>query len=186
MFDVLEVQTKNTQFKYLLQSVFGGKSCSQLICEGGCGTVKNNIDEFYNLSLEVKNHKTLIDSLDKYISEERIEDYKCEICKKNVSLVKRNSLAELPNVLIVHLQRILFDYDNLQNNKINSRLDFPRILNLKKYSTEVLSSSINSNMKVEEQSGKNQNSSFYNKENSYYDYDLVGVVVHKGSADAGH
>ena len=136
--------------------------------------------------LEVKNHKTLIDSLDKYISDERIEDYKCEICKKNVSLVKRNSLAELPNVLIVHLQRILFDYDNLQNNKINSRLDFPRILNLKKYSTEVLSSSINSNMKVEEQSGKNQNSSFYNKENSYYDYDLVGVVVHTGSADAGH
>ena len=64
-----------------------------MICEGGCGTVKNNIEDFYNLSLEVKNHKTLKESLDKYISEERIEDYKCDVCKKNVSLVKRNSLA---------------------------------------------------------------------------------------------
>ena len=155
-----------------------------MICEGGCGTVKNNIEDFYNLSLEVKNHKTLKESLDKYISEERIEDYKCDVCKKNVSLVKRNSLAELPNVLIVHLQRILFDYDNLQNNKINSRLDFPCNLNLKQYSSEVLSSS----SKSKEESGFNNSSSFSNyiKEDSYYEYDLVGVVVHTGSADAGH
>ena len=55
--------------------------------------------------------KSLKDSLDKYISEETISGYKCEVCKKNVTITKRNSLAELPNLFIVHLQRIVFNYD---------------------------------------------------------------------------
>jgi len=30
IFDVLEKQTEKTEYKYLLSSVFGGKSCSQV------------------------------------------------------------------------------------------------------------------------------------------------------------
>ncbi len=184
LFDVLEKQTDQTKFKYLLSSIFGGKSCSQLKCEGGCGIVKNNLEDFYNLSLEVKNHKTLKDSLDKYVSHEKIEDFKCENCKKSVTVIKRNSIAELPNVLIVHLQRILFDYDSLQNNKINSRLEFPYNLNMKSYTTEVLS---NNDIKMNKSSTVDSSSFItYEKEDVYYEYNLVGIVVHKGSADAGH
>lgn len=178
----MEQQLKPTPFKYLLQSTFGGKSCSQIVCQGGCGTVRNNIEDFYNLSLEVKNHKNLKESLEKFISEERIEDYKCESCKKNVTLTKRNSIAELPNILIVHLQRILFDYETLQNNKINSKLEFPEQLNLKAFTSEVLAKGNEVKREKEEISEY----IFYEKEDSYYDFDLVGVVVHTGSADAGH
>jgi len=184
LFDVLDKQTEKTRFKYLLGSIFGGKSFSQLICEGGCGTVRNNIEDFNNLSLEVKNHRTLKDSLDKYVSQEKIEDFKCDNCKKSVTVTKKNSIAELPNVLIVHLQRILFDYDNLQNNKINSRLEFPFNLNMKSYTTEVLS---NNDNKINKSSTVDSSSFIiYEKDDSYYDYNLVGIVVHTGSADAGH
>ncbi len=191
LFDVLEKQTKNSQFKYLLESVFGGKTCSQLICSGGCGTVKNSIEAFYNLSLEVKNMKTLKDSLDKFISDESISDYKCEACKKNVTITKRNSIAELPNVLIVHLQRIGFNYDTFQNDKVNSRLEFPKHLDLKNYTSEQICKREN---KVNDEESKDSNIEskgeesfpFYIKEDSYYEYELVGVVVHTGTADAGH
>lgn len=34
---------------------------------------------------------------------------------------------------MVHLQRIIFDFDTFQNVKLNSRLEFPNVLNLKPY-----------------------------------------------------
>ncbi len=53
-------------------------------------------------------------------------------------MVKRTCLSELPNVLIVHLQRITLDYDTWQNVKINTRLEFPSRLNLKPYMEDSL------------------------------------------------
>ena len=40
----------------------------------------------------------------------------------------------MPNVLIFHLQRIVFDYQTFGNKKVNSKLEFPNILQLSKYS----------------------------------------------------
>ena len=37
-------------------------------------------------------------------------------------------------MLIVHLQRIIFNFDTFQNDKINSYFDFPNILDLKDFS----------------------------------------------------
>ena len=50
---------------------------------------------------------------------EVISDFKCDGCDKKVDITKRTLSAETPNVLIVHLQRILFDFDSLQNEKLN-------------------------------------------------------------------
>lgn len=36
-------------------------------------------------------------------------------------------------MLIVHLTRIVFDFDTLMNQKLNSRVEFPNVLNLKPY-----------------------------------------------------
>jgi len=198
-----------------------GKTCSQLICKGGCGKIRNNFEDLYSLSLEVQGKKTLKDSLEKYISEERIEDFFCSNCQKKVNVIKRTSFAELPNILIIHLQRIIFNYETFMNEKINSRLEFPRKLNLKAYATEVinnieqeessnnisssLTSNNNENIKsqneAEENSENNNNSQqkeqdaesskefkerVFHKSDDYYEYELVGVVVHLGVANAGH
>ena len=64
LFDRLENALKPTPRKYLLQSVFGGKTCSQLICPE-CGKVKNRIEDYYNMSLTVKDINSVYDSLAK-------------------------------------------------------------------------------------------------------------------------
>jgi len=40
----------------------------------------------------------------------------------------------MPNVLIVHLQRIVFDYDTFGNKKVNSKFEFPSTLELSEFS----------------------------------------------------
>lgn len=43
-------------------------------------------------------------------------------------------LGKLPNVLVLHLQRIVFDFNTFQNKKLNNRFEFPNILELSKFS----------------------------------------------------
>ena len=101
-----------------------------------CGNAKNNCEEFYTLSLEVRNKATVYDSLRKQLDGEVIEDYKCDACNQSVKLQNRTLLGSMPNVLIVHLQRITQNFETwpFTNEKINSRLEFPPILDLNKYS----------------------------------------------------
>lgn len=63
-----------------------------------------------------------------------IEDFRCGACDKKVNILKRSLLADMPNTLIVHLNRIMFSYDTLENDKINSHFAFPKVLDLKPYS----------------------------------------------------
>ena len=177
LFEFLENGMKNTNQKYLLNSVFTGKSLSQMIC-GGCGNSRAKVEDFNFLSIEVKNMKEINDSLEKYISPEKIDEYNCEACKKKVTLLKKNSIVELPNILIFHLQRILFNYDTFMNEKINSKYEFPKQIVMKPYCKNGLNE--------DEQNSNINLDLLYEREAGYYDYDLVGVVVHMGTADAGH
>jgi len=173
----------------LLQSIFRGKTSSQLICEQGCGSVKNRYEDFYNLSVEVNNMKTIYDSLEKFMSPEKIDEYNCETCKKKVTITKRNSLAELPNVLIIHLQRISYNYLTDRTEKINSKLEFPKILNLRNFTMEELArkaAATKSFTDEDELRESIENDEIYFRHNNYYEYFLTGVVVHLGSAEAGH
>jgi len=78
----------------------------------------------------VKNSHSIFESFEKFIAGETISDFKCEECSKKVDVTKRVSLNELPNVLVIHLQRIIFDIESLANVKLNSRLEFPNEINL--------------------------------------------------------
>ncbi len=183
VFDRIENLLKVTPEKYLLQSVFGGKTCSQIICKGGCGNVRRNYEDFYNLSLGVKGFKSLAESLDKYISGETINEYYCESCMKKVDVVKRTCLHEMPNVLIIHLQRIIYNYDTQMNEKINSRLEFPKELCVEPYTVE----GVEAREKSAADNGKSApQDPWHGHDESYYQYRLAGVLVHLGMADAGH
>ena len=60
----------------------------------------------------------------------------CNVCNKKVMIEKKIAIKDLPNTLIVHLNRITFDLEQLRNIKINDRLEFPNVLNVKKYMVE--------------------------------------------------
>lgn len=85
-----------------------------MICKG-CGNLRQRTEDFYNLSLEVKNQKSIYDGLKKFITGETINDFQCEACNQRVDVERKTVLSRLPNMLIIHLQRIVFDFDTLQN-----------------------------------------------------------------------
>ncbi|CAD8054531.1 unnamed protein product [Paramecium primaurelia] len=165
-FDRLDNQLKGKGWQQFIEAIYGGYICSQMICNG-CQTMREKFDLFYTLSLKVKDVKSLYESFDSMIQGEIIKDYKCEQCQQKNDLIKRQCLSKLPNVLIVHLQRIVFNLDLYMNEKLSSHLEFPHLLNLSKYTREALSD-------------------FEFKQDSYYQYKLKGVVVHQGSAQCGH
>ena len=94
-----------------------------------------------NIDLEVRNQKSIESGLKKFVEPDIISDYNCEACGKKVDLEKRNSVSELPNTLILHLQRIVFDMDTFKNVKLNDRIEFPERLNMKAYTTKMTSDS---------------------------------------------
>ena len=174
--DKIEANLKKTKFKYVIDSIFTGKTCSSVICEK-CKTVSNRFEDFYNLSLEVKNITNLYDSLKKFIEPEKIEQFNCEVCKKKVTISKRTSLAKLPNVLFVHLKRFYMNYETEATEKINSRFEFPKTINLKNFCIEQITNTEN----------KEQESDLiYPKLEEYYEYELKGINIHLGSAEGGH
>ena len=63
-----------------------------------------------------------------------ISDYQCEGCKKKVDITKRTLISSTPSVLVVHLQRLVFNFDTFRNEKLNSFFEFPYHLDLKPYS----------------------------------------------------
>ena len=164
--DQIENLLKNTKYKYLMNSIFGGITCQSLKCKNSnCGNVNKRKEKIYYISLDIKNCKNLKDCLNKYISEENIEDYKCEKCNNKITHVKNVLLEHLPNILIIHLQRITFNYETFQNEKVNSRIEFQRTINIKDYTIDKDNNNIN---------------------NENYEYNLIGVVVHSGTAQFGH
>ena len=215
LFDRLENGLKQTPFKHILEGVYGGKTSNQIICHG-CRNVREKEEIFYNMSVEVRNMKTVYDSFEQFITGETIDDYFCDSCQQKNSITKRTCLSYLPNVLIVHLKRIVFDLDTLMNQKINSRLEFPFEMDMEPFTAEGLAwrekskeqgaktktskkkdqgkdldknaegevDEEENNQEAEEDAEKPGPYKQHPKE--YYQYKLVGVVVHIGTAEVGH
>jgi hypothetical protein len=125
----------------------------------------------------------LYDSLNKLIAPQEIQDYKCESCNKIVDLTKRTIVASTPNVLFVHLQRIVFSFDTFANEKINSKLEFPQILNLKPYTIKGIAEKEGTQ---EAFRSDPELAPFLDIDDDEFIYKLVGVTIHQGTADHGH
>ena len=85
------------------------------------------------MTLQVKNQKDIYDSLKLLVTGENIPDFNCSGCNKKVEIQKTQAIKELPNMLIVQLNRIFFDLDRMENIKLNDRFEFPTVLNMKDY-----------------------------------------------------
>ena len=162
---VEEILNKNS-LKFLCTNILGGSTLQQVICTNPeCGNISERKENINYLSLDIKNVKDVEECLAKFILEEKIEDYHCEKCDKKITNIKRVLIDKIPNILIIHLQRIAFSYETFNMEKINSHISFEKDLNIKKYTV--------------------------NKDNKdipleYFDYNLQGIVIHSGTAQYGH
>ena len=157
---------KNTKNKYICENIFGGNTLQQVRCTNPeCNNISERRDDINYLSLEIKGKTKLQDCLNGFITEEKIEDYHCEKCDKKITHIKQVLLDQIPNILIIHLQRFVFNYTYFVMEKLNTPLSFEEEINLKKYTVD------KDNEKIPLE---------------YYDYELKGALIHSGQHQFGH
>jgi hypothetical protein len=98
--------------------------------------------------------------------------YSCEACGRHVEAVKQISIKSLPDNLIFHLKRFEYAFDIGKRIKVNDWFQFPREIDLFPYTMGYI--------EMQEKEIKRS------KEETEEIYELVGVLVHTGTAESGH
>ncbi|KAJ6252615.1 ubiquitin carboxyl-terminal hydrolase [Anaeramoeba flamelloides] len=136
---------------------------------------------FNAISLDVNYQNNLNESLDKYFKTENLigeNQFYSDQLKKKVDAKKKIYFKILPPTLIIHLKRFEWHYQSMTRNKVNSNFQFPKKIDLSKYTIDRHSEKNNKNKKSRD--GDSANVS--NK----YTYKLFGIIVHSGQSDCGH
>jgi len=132
-------------------------------------------EDFHVLSLDIKGRRSIEEALRFFVVPDRLEGdnaVHCEEFHANVDAIKRASLRRLPPVLALHLKRFDFDYNKNMKLKLNDHFEFPLALDVRPWTYEGLA--------------QEEGATSATKPDAYYQYRLRGVIVHSGSAEAGH
>lgn len=165
--------------KALIGNHFGGQLATEIIGKGNCVHTSERIEAFLTLPLEVKNKKSLLDSLESLVKGETLEGdnaYQCDLCNAKVTAQRRLGLRHLPNILIVALRRFDYNLDTMRRMKVNNYYEFPWEIDLEPYTIEGL----------HKKDSDLHHSSSPGFPADYYQFRLRGVVIHTGSAEGGH
>lgn len=167
----LEASMPDEQAVKSLKTFFGGLNKSQTV--GECGHVSESPDEYYNLSLVVKDKSSLHESLQEYVQGATLEGgdkFKCMSCESKsggvyVNASRRTGLENVPDNLVLGLKR--FQYETYDGGaKVNDTFDFPEKIDMNPYKIQHLASP---QQPMEPDI-----------------FQLVGVVVHDGTLQYGH
>ncbi|KAK7414389.1 hypothetical protein QQX98_006754 [Neonectria punicea] len=167
LFDRWEGQLLNSDERKQLRSFYGGQLVQQVKSKE-CEHISERLEPFSAIQCDIKGKSTLEDSLQAYVDGEIMEGdnkYKCSTCDKHVDAIKRACLKDIPDNVIFHLKRFDFNLRTLQRSKINDYFSFPARVNLRPYTIEHLSQPENEDEDI---------------------FELVGVLVHSGTAESGH
>ena len=147
------------------------------------------------LNLTVKSNN-LLESLEQFVRGELLDGdnaYFCEKCQEKRSAIKRMCIRQLPKTLVIQLKRFHYDYDTNRAVKFDDHFEFPRLLDMAPYTTEGIKSSMPEGSTVMAgDTTKYKRSLSMSRKSKVLQrdvkqpYDLVGVVVHSGQANAGH
>ncbi|KAI9826367.1 MAG: hypothetical protein M1832_000284 [Thelocarpon impressellum] len=168
LFDRWEGQILSDEAKKAFRSFYGGQLVQQ-VKSRECPHISEREEPFSAIQCDIKGKATLQDSLKAYVEGDIMEGdnkYSCTTCNRHVDAVKRTCLKEIPNNLIFHLKRFDFDLRQMQRSKINDHFAFPDTIDMKPYTVDHLS----------------------DPDTPIPDdvFELVGVLVHSGTAESGH
>ncbi|RPA87596.1 hypothetical protein BJ508DRAFT_320601 [Ascobolus immersus RN42] len=168
LFDRLEGQMPSKTVKDKFRALYGGNLVQQ-VKSRECPHISEREEPFSAIQCDIKGKANLVESLQAYVEGDVMEGdnkYSCSQCNKHVDAVKRACLKDIPDNLIFHLKRFDFDLETMQRRKINDRFEFPETIDMRPYTVQYLS----------------------NPESSMTPdvFELVGVLVHTGSAESGH
>ncbi|KAI9884709.1 MAG: hypothetical protein M1823_003490 [Watsoniomyces obsoletus] len=168
LFDRWEGQILSDQDKKHFRSFYGGQLVQQ-VKSRECLHISEREEPFSAIQCDIKGKSSLQESLKAYVEGDMMEGdnkYSCTGCGRHVDAVKRTCLKEVPDNLIFHLKRFDFDLRTMQRSKINDYFEFPWTLDMSPYKIEHLS---------DPQSPTPEDP-----------FELVGVLVHSGTAESGH
>ena len=164
-----------------------------MICMGGCGSMRERDEDYYSVSVNVKNKKNLEESLQEYVSGEVLNEVSCDKCGKKSDMNKRTVLHELKNSIIFHLKRFELNFQTFQNEKLNDRFEFPFVIDLEPFTKEgVARRDLVSKPQNFEDGGADCPNEIESVKiycchpKEYYEYELSGILVHTGNASSGH
>ncbi|XP_076235119.1 ubiquitin carboxyl-terminal hydrolase-like faf [Calliopsis andreniformis] len=175
----LDEALKALGHEQIMSKILGGSYSDQKICKG-CPHRYSKEEPFSLISVDIRNHSNLLDSLEQYVKGELLEGadaYHCDKCNKKVVTVKRLCVKKLPPVLAIQLKRFEYDFERLCAIKFNDYFEFPRDLDMEPYTVsglaklegEVIDCDYEESMK-----------------GTCTKYQLTGIVVHSGQASGGH
>ncbi|KAL3423599.1 ubiquitin carboxyl-terminal hydrolase [Phlyctema vagabunda] len=168
LFDRWEGQITSDAAKRTFRSFYGGQLVQQVKSKE-CEHISERLEPFSAIQCDIKGKSTLQESLQAYVDGEVMEGdnkYKCSTCDRHVDAVKRACLKDIPDNLIFHLKRFDFNLRTMQRSKINDYFSFPTTIDMRPYKVDHIMSS---------------------PEECPEDvFELVGILVHAGTAESGH
>ncbi|KAF4629829.1 hypothetical protein G7Y89_g8311 [Cudoniella acicularis] len=168
LFDRWESQILAPEAKKKFRSFYGGQLVQQVKSKE-CSHISERLELFSAIQCDIKGKTSLQESLQAYVDGEVMEGdnkYKCSTCDRHVDAVKRACLKDIPDNLIFHLKRFDFNLRTLQRSKINDYFSFPSKIDMRPYKVEHLMDSP--------------------EETPEDEFELVGILVHAGTAESGH
>jgi len=179
LIDTIDEAMKSVGHEQVCSKVLGGVISDQKICKT-CPHRYSRQEPCSVISVDVKNHSNLMDSLAEYTKGELLETenaYYCERCDKKVDTVKRLCVKKLPPILVIQLKRFDYDFERDAAVKFNDYFEFPRELDMEPYTVAGLARRENEAVDCEPE---DLDPSIVRK------YRLRGMVVHSGQASGGH
>lgn len=168
LFDRWESQIQSPADKRSFRSFYGGQLVQQVKSKE-CPHISERLEPFSAIQCDIKGKSTLEESLQAYVDGEVMagdNKYKCSTCDKHVNAVKRACLKDIPDNIIFHLKRFDFNLRTMQRSKINDYFKFPHNIDMRPYTVEHL-------MEPEKPLPNDV-------------FELVGILVHAGTAESGH
>jgi len=141
-----------------------------------CAHNRNREGDFYMVSLDIKNKKTLEESFETFIEGEMLDgdnQISCPQCKGKTNVLKRDCLFETPDHLCLELRRFEFNFDTFQKEPISDYYELPMVIDLKPFTHQGLSQAENN---AEEHKSSNTGN---------YRYQLSGAIIYKGDGKVG-
>ena len=124
----------------MLQDTIGGQLCNETkSLEVDFPYVSERDEEFYAISLDIKNKKSIEEALDLFIKPDQLEGdnkYHCDKYDMKLSAQRRSYIKKLSNTVIINLKRFEYDFNRDCRIKINEYCEFPTTINFKKWSKD--------------------------------------------------
>ena len=179
LIDTIDEALKSVGKEQICSKVLGGVMSDQKICKP-CPHRYSRQEPCSVISVDVKNHSNLMDSLTEYTKGELLETenaYYCERCDKKVDTVKRLCVKRLPPILVIQLKRFDYDFERDAAVKFNDYFEFPRELDMEPYTVAGMAKRENEAVDCDPEDLE---------PGIVRTYKLRGMVVHSGQASGGH